>query len=146
MLDDPRLPIRFWNKVEPCPMSGCWLWVGATDKGYGQIHWKRKTAKAYRIAYEILIGPVPDGLEIDHLCRVSACVNPAHLEPVTHQENMRRSAMASHARGAKFCRPGRHLLTPETTYTGPTGESYCRECKREALRRQYRRTHAPRTS
>lgn len=71
---------------------GCWFWLGATNSdGYGRIRIEGKTKFAHRIYYEHHIGPIPDGLELDHLCRNRSCVRPEHLEPVTHKENIRRS-------------------------------------------------------
>src|ERR1043166_7685871 len=89
---DHRLPIRFWSKCIPEPNSGCWLWTGAikTVTGYGYIWTDKRVASAHRAAYESLVGPIPDGLQIDHRCRIRCCVNPAHLEPVTNVENQRR--------------------------------------------------------
>jgi len=86
------LPDRFWERVEKTPT--CWLWTGATSQGYGHIRVNGKVHRAHRLSYEDAIGPVPDGLELDHLCHVTVCVNPAHLEAVTHSENMRRSITA----------------------------------------------------
>lgn len=96
-----RAIVRFWPRVDkngPVPeirpeLGPCWLWTGPlSHHGYGVMHVPPATSTpAYRYAYEVSVGPVPKGLELDHLCRVQACVNPSHLEPVTHQENMRRS-------------------------------------------------------
>ena len=73
--------------------DGCHLWTACLDQaGYGQFNAGVKTVRAHRFAYELAVGPIPDGLFIDHLCRVRSCVNPKHLEPVTHKENMRRAA------------------------------------------------------
>lgn len=98
---------RFWPKVrkEPSP-SGCWIWTGAIRRGdgYGEFHARQGMSRlAHRVAYEPLVGPVPDGLQIDHLCRVRRCVNRAHLEPVTHAENVRRGSAvgATHSRGER---------------------------------------------
>ncbi len=80
---------RFNKFVSPQP-TGCWHWTGAkTDKGYGRFY-LNGNKHAHRISYELLIGPIPNGLVIDHLCRNPSCVNPAHLEPVTHVENVKR--------------------------------------------------------
>ena len=91
---------HFLSKVSPEPTSGCWLWTGGLEeKGYAVLckpNWKGHRA-AHRFSYETFVGPIPDGLQIDHKCRVRSCVNPDHLEPVTSAENNRRSR-AFHAR------------------------------------------------
>lgn len=93
--DDPRPSVeeRFWSKVVEIDGDGsCWLWTAAkSGKGYGCVVIDRRRYPAHRVAYEMFVGPIPEGLEIDHLCRVRNCVNPAHLEPVTHAENVRRA-------------------------------------------------------
>lgn len=91
---------RFWRWVERG--EGCWLWLASTDtKGYGLFGAEGKLSKAHRYAYELLVGPIPEGLVLDHLCRVRHCVNPDHLEPVTTYENILRGegACASRMRG-----------------------------------------------
>lgn len=111
---------RFWEKVDkngPIPdyaphLGPCWLWLASRDvNGYGQFMAKTRhvPAKAYRWAYEATVGPVPAGLQLDHLCRVRLCVNPSHLEPVTGEENMRRQFAA-----VTHCPQG-HAYTPENT-------------------------------
>ena len=81
---------RFWEKVDVDPL-GCWLWTASVNEdGYGQFMADRSVL-AHRFAFELLRGPIPRNLELDHLCRVRPCVNPDHLEPVTHEENVRRS-------------------------------------------------------
>lgn len=89
------LSVRFWTMVDKdVDRDGCWTWTGKKgSKGYGLVHVDSASGRqqqAHRAAYELVVGPIPDGLELDHLCRVRVCVNPAHLEPVTRAENMRR--------------------------------------------------------
>jgi hypothetical protein len=72
--------------------NGCWLWQGTMNwKGYGRISIGDREIGAHRVSYEIFVGPIPDGLEIDHLCKVRGCVNPDHLEPVTRRINQQRA-------------------------------------------------------
>lgn len=90
---------QFWAKV--AVSDGCWTWTAATDRdGYGKFtdHSNGRRMHAHRFAYELLVGEVPEGLELDHLCRNRACVRPDHLEPVTHLENVRRSRAMLQAR------------------------------------------------
>lgn len=105
----------------------CWLWLGEIkDDGYG----KHGGQVAHRVVYELLVGPIPDGLELDHLCRVTACVFPDHLEPVTRLENIRRRRASN-----DHCRNG-HLYTPQTTYVrAGTTTRICRICQRAASAR-----------
>ena len=94
----PDIKQRFWAKVQPFQPGGCWLWTGARNrKGYGFLHRDgHRGAKEYahRLAYGWYRGPIPNGLHIDHLCRNTSCVNPAHLEAVTPRENDRRARAA----------------------------------------------------
>jgi transcriptional regulator with XRE-family HTH domain len=72
--------------------NGCWIWLGRINSaGYGEIKYRERRLKAHRVSYEHHVGPIPDGLDLDHLCRVRPCVNPEHLEPVTRRENIQRS-------------------------------------------------------
>ena len=101
-----NLPDRIEAKIERIPFSGCWIWTGATLRGYGRISLKGENRIAHRVIYEFLRGPIPLP-ELDHLCRVRCCVNPDHLEPVTKRENRMRGfgVFATNARAAK-CRNG----------------------------------------
>lgn len=113
--------------------EGCWLWAGAQagngsseGRGYGIMWTGKRNDYVHRIAYEHSFGPIPEGLEIDHLCRVRRCVNPAHLEAVTHAENKRRARRTHCQRG--------HELTPRNCGT----RRMCKRCDadRSAARRR----------
>jgi hypothetical protein len=84
---------RFWAKVQKGTQDECWFWTARTSQdGYGWFApFTHGDMPAHRFAYQLLIGPIPDGLTLDHLCRNTLCVNPRHLEPVTNSENVRRS-------------------------------------------------------
>ena len=136
--------------------TGCWLWIRSLDgKGYGMFG---SAGRAHRWSYKKFVGPIPGGFELDHLCRVRRCVNPAHLEPVTHEENVRRSALAPQQLGGgryDVCKNG-HSYTEENTYHRPDG--YGRDCmicrrarnavnnKKVAEARARRRANEPSTS
>src|SRR5688572_13326968 len=116
---------RFHDRyvVEP---DGCWQWTGSfMPNGYGRLIVKRHTVLAHRFAYELLVGPIPAGLQIDHLCRNRACVNPAHLEPVTIKQNLLRSPITNAARNAAKtrCLHG-HEFTAANTYAY-RGQRHC---------------------
>ena len=121
------------------PNSGCWLWTGCLSKaGYGQMSVHGKLNYAHRISYEVFIGPIPLGLHIDHKCRVRACINPRHLEPVTHAENVRRgdAGKVTGLRGKAMthCKNG-HEFTEKNTYINiGTGDRVCRTCRMLLMR------------
>ena len=103
--------------------DGCWFWVASINpQGYGNISVKKRTVGAHRFSYEAFVGPIPEGLQIDHLCRNRRCVNPDHLEPVTGKENRHRAALAQ-----THCKRG-HAFTEETTYWYGN-KRQCRKCK-----------------
>lgn len=87
-----KLEARLRHKIEIQP-SGCWIWIASLDhNGYGRVRdtVNNSTKFSHRFIYELLIGPIPSDLELDHLCRIPSCCNPKHLEPVTHTENVKR--------------------------------------------------------
>ena len=130
------LMVRFWNKVS-IQKNGCWLWNGclARPQGYARLNIERKAQYAHIFIYERLWGPIPEGKEIDHLCRNRACVNPFHLEAVIRQVNWLRGyspAAVAHrkAEGRSCCAHG-HPWTPENTYYRKSGSKICRTCHRQ---------------
>lgn len=131
---------RFMSHVEPEPTSGCWLWTAyVSPDGYGRFRadQTRGTA-AHRWAYERHVGPIPPTHEIDHLCHVRCCVNPAHLEPVTHRENVARSNGMAVRNAAKTECPKGHPYDATTS----RGERFCRTCARATWRESKRRAAA----
>ena len=86
------LPDRIRTKFEIVgdPDDECWLWTASLRDGYGQLRYEGRIRGAHVVIYELLVGPVPTELELDHLCRARRCVNPAHMEPVTHAINLWR--------------------------------------------------------
>lgn len=123
--DRPRL---FWSRVDKLT-EPCWIWQGRTDRlGYGR--YGTGNLIAHRVAYEFMVGPIPDGLTLDHLCRNRRCVNPAHLEAVTLHTNILRG-QAPAARNARKTHCGRgHEFTAENTYWRADGGRECRQCQR----------------
>jgi hypothetical protein len=127
---------RFWEKVEKT--DTCWLWGKCiTSGGYGRLKVGGRTVLAHRVAYELEVGPIPDGLQLDHVrargCANKHCVNPAHLEPVTPGLNTRRGTAPAATNARKIrCKRG-HAFTPENTYirqrTPIRSERSCRTCK-----------------
>lgn len=131
---------RAMDLVVVCP-SGCWLWAGAKDKaGYGLVETsgharpERRTLLAHKALWEAEHGPVPAGYELDHTCRVRHCVNPGHLEPVTHAVNVARGRAGRPQAERTHC-PSGHEYTPENIQKYG-GRRHCRACNIERLRRR----------
>lgn len=134
---------EFWSKVKKGQPDDCWEWQGSlrSNDGYGDFH----KVLAHRFAYESVIGKIPDGLVIDHLCRNHACCNPSHMEPVTIGENVRRGIRTPIQNGAlqlarTHCPQG-HPYDTNNTYITPTGARACKICRLEAKHRNWDKLH-----
>lgn len=135
---------RFWSKV--LIGDGCWEWQAyRTPLGYGRYgvrqDGERKIRGAHRVAYEMIIGRIPEGLDLDHLCRNPPCVRPDHLEAVTTQVNLIRGDTFNAHNAAKTHCPQGHEYTPENTYRWRAGRR-CRRCHTDQEMAAYRRRRA----
>lgn len=131
--DREHLLARFWAKVNKT--DTCWLWTGSVNaRGYGRVRRgpaPGKVIPAHRYAYMAVVGPIPPGLVIDHLCRVKRCVNPTHLEAVPDRVNVARGVGPTAVNARKtHCKRG-HEFTPENTGRTPIGGRYCVQCSCE---------------
>lgn len=142
----PSAEERFWAKVDKGDGTGCWIWTGAKiGAGYGYFGFEGKSRRVHRLAYQWLVGPIPDGCPLDHVkangCTSTLCVKaiadeygPTHLEAVTHQENNRRSDSPSARRARQtHCKRG-HPFTRGNTYVTRRGFRQCRTCLRDRTR------------
>lgn len=120
---------RFWAKVNRAGPTECWEWTGARTDGYGCFNNPNGSTRAHRISYELLVGPIPPGLCIDHLCRNRGCVNPAHLEPVTWGENTLRGETIVAAEAAQtHCKRGHPFDEQNTRWKTGRGRRPARSC------------------
>lgn len=129
---------RFWKKVQKT--EGCWLWTGGPLSQYGYSHfWDgKRRVPAHRWSYERLVGPIPAGLQIDHLCRTRHCVNPAHLEPVTSRENTMRGEGVCARNAARRTCPAGHPYDMTLIQEGRPVRR-CRECRKAVFARRDQR-------
>jgi hypothetical protein len=142
---------RLWAKVDVRGLDECWPWTGRlVSDGYGQIDGQGVAQSVHRVAYEDKVGPIPDGLTIDHLCHSRAaeagtcpggpcehrrCCNPSHMEPVTHAQNVARSVPSQKDR----CKRGHDLTDPDNLKPNSRGARQCRECSNISRRERYAR-------
>ena len=126
---DKKTLNRFWNKVKKT--NYCWTWIACKNIcGYGLFNLNGKIIGAHRISYELVNGSIPKGLELDHLCKNPLCVNPDHLEAVTHRENLLRGETSASINAKKtHCIRG-HEFTPENTYLNQS-KRRCKICDQE---------------
>ena len=124
---------RFWAKVEVSD-STCWEWTAGKSRGYGGFWVGEHVVRAHRFLWEQINGVVPEGLELDHLCRNRRCVNPSHLEIVTHLENVKRGMTGQYQVSRTHCPQGQPY-DKENTYSRPNGTNReCRTCTRQRNR------------
>lgn len=115
--------------------GGCWVWKASLNKaGYGQVRYLGQTRLAHRSVYRMVVGEIPDGLDLDHLCRNPPCVNPKHLEPVTRRENTLRGDGLPAIRARITHCPQGHLYDEVNTLNCRDGKRYCRTCNRDKAR------------
>ena len=127
---------RFIAKIAPDDgtLDGCWNWIGAKGRGYGLFWLNGRNQQAHRVGWMLAGKTIPDGLQLDHLCRNRACVRPSHLEPVTHRVNtLRGDTITARESTATECING-HPFDEENTYRW-RGHRLCRECRNAASRR-----------
>ena len=132
---------RFLDKVSPEPNTGCWLWHGSCDgKGYGRIAYEGRSFPAHRASHILFKGPIPNGLQIDHLCRQPGCVNPEHIEAVTARvNNMRGDSVAVKASKATHCPQGHPYSGDNLGRRTTRNERFCKTCKRQQDKDYYYR-------
>ena len=135
----PETPAEVIARLTERTPGGCWIWLGSHSRGYAKMRWyegeKRMNARVMRMVYELTTGPIPDGMELDHLCHQRGCVIPAHSQHVPHQQNIRRQR--AHRRATvDVCENGHPYSTRYST-----GIRYCHECKME-YQRKYRARRA----
>jgi hypothetical protein len=144
--DLDALPPRMQTKIqlELCTVPDlsrfCWVWTGAiTSRGYGSVQHDRRRVSVHRLTYELLIGPIPDDLTVDHLCRNKRCANPAHMEPVTRRVNVLRAQPER-----RRCPQGHALAGPNLVVRVRRDTEIhrmCRVCQYEWQRQHYHRVN-----
>lgn len=131
---------RLWARIKRT--RTCWLWQGAISSGYGRVRWDGRDQAVHRVVYELLVGPIPAGLELDHLCRNRPCCNPRHLEPVTGRVNkLRGESPAAKYAVRETCSKG-HPYEGDNYYVRD-GIRVCRVCRRAAAIASYQRRRVP---
>ena len=125
----PSLEMKFWKHVQTT--EGCWNWMGTKRSGYGRLSVAGRWIAAHRLSYQLLKGEIPSDKELDHLCHNPSCVNPEHLEAVTHGENLIRGNTINRKNAQKTHCPRGHLLAGKNLLPSKEGWRQCRTCHNE---------------
>lgn len=143
-LTKPSFHVRFWRRVNKT--ATCWLWTGSISVyGYGQVGRKGRMLRCHRVSYEEHVGPIAEGMVLDHLCRVRHCVNPAHLEQVTARVNILRGEGRTAVNVRKTeCLRGHPLSGGNVGTKRKNGSRFCRTCHRDYQRDRQRKMPAER--
>lgn len=137
--DPANLKAHFMSRVQ-VEQNGCWRWLGCKAKnGYGRLTLNRKALYAHRYAYCMFKGEIPEGLDLDHLCRTRDCVNPAHLEPVTRQVNLLRGETIVASASKATCCPKGHPYLGRNLILKRDGSRACRSCSNIRDQQRYER-------
>ena len=153
VVSSPHLASRIGAKISLQEDSDCWLWKGVPrGDGYGSMRVAGRDWGAHRLAYTVMVGEIPEGLTIDHLCRQPLCVNPRHMEPVTKRENTLRGFGITAQQARRTHCPQGHPYSIENTYRNK-GKRYCRTCRswlskplgRQGESSPHPRSHTPST-
>lgn len=126
-----------WKRIKINPLTNCWEWLGAKSNGYGIGRFQGKKHRVHRISYNLFMGTIPKEKELDHKCGNKSCVNPEHLEPVKHKENVFRSDKSPTTINLKktHCKRG-HLLSEGNLCKTKGEERRCKICKRSRSRQE----------
>ena len=138
---------ELFRRAIPEPNTGCWLWLLQPNKqtGYGEFWYDKKRYLAHRLSYELEKGPIPEGLQIDHICRVRSCINPDHLRCVTIKENVLCGVGPAAQNLVKtHCKYGHEFTLENTRYAAKYGNRICRECTRIDNRRRRNKRYVSR--
>lgn len=149
MIDKEKIEEFIFERAIPEPNTGCWIWtLGVNKNGYGKLKKNGKSLFAHRYVYEAMIGRIPNGMQIDHVCAMVCCVNPAHLEPVTCRENIRRAQkrnpesrvrlgkISQKRRDARTHCPHGHPYSGDNVRIASNKQRVCKTCMRERMRRR----------